>query len=277
MSDHSADAAGPITGGGGHQLAEDRLKRSLDELSMLSSRHLDLEESLVQVATLAVAAIPHADGAGLTLLEHGRPDKIVSTAVFVTEVDAIQYGLGQGPCITAAETGETVVSGSLGGDRRWSRFGAQVARLGVHSVLSLPLSTPDGVVGAMNVYAHPKHAFDERDARLGERFSGPAAIAVQNAQVLSQAKRLADQLQIALTTRAVIDRAVGIFMSRSGISEVDALERLRKLSQSEHHKLADVAQSVVEEAVRKARVRQGRPGDDPAEKPGTRDRGRPVA
>ena len=43
----------------------------------------------------------------------------------------------------------------------------------------------------------------------------PAAVAVQNAQVLAQTQRLAAQLQSALETRGVIDRAIGIMMSRS--------------------------------------------------------------
>ena len=59
-------------------------------------------------------------------------------------------------------------------------------RLGVHSAVSLPLITPDGVIGAMNVYARAKYAFDDRAAELGEIFAVPAAIAVQNAHVLAQ-------------------------------------------------------------------------------------------
>jgi AmiR/NasT family two-component response regulator len=86
-------------------------------------------------------------------------------------------------------------------------------------------------------------------------FSVPAAIAVQNAQVLAQTKRLAGQLQNALSTRAVIDQAIGIMMSRSGSSADEAFDRLRTLSQNQHRKLNAVAQSVVDQAVRRARSR----------------------
>jgi GAF domain-containing protein len=166
--------------------------------------------------------------------------------------------MGQGPCISAAREGHTVVSGSLGADSRWPRFGGRIARLGVHSVMSLPLITPDGVVGAMNVYAHGKNSFDDRAAELGEIFATPAAIAVQNAHVLAQTRRLANRLQSALEIRGVIDRAVGILMSRSGITEQEALERLRSLSQHEHRKLAEVARQIVDEAVARARARNRR-------------------
>jgi GAF domain-containing protein len=234
---------------------EDDLRTSIGSLATLASEQLGLEDLLTEVATFAVRAIPGADGAGLALLESGRADTVVMTAPFVGEIDDIQYGIGQGPCITAAAERRTVTSGSLGGDSRWPKFGARAARLGVHSALSLPLLTPTGVVGAINVYAHAKHVFDQRAADLGELFAVPAAIAVQNAQVLAEARRLASSLQYALNTRAVVDRAVGILMSRSGVSEHEALARLRGLSQHEHHKLVDVAQSIVDEAVRRARSR----------------------
>jgi GAF domain-containing protein len=237
---------------------EEDLRESLAGLSRLAADRLVLEDLLTQVATYAVQAIPGADGAGLTLLEEDRADTIVATAPFVTEVDDIQYGMEQGPCISAAREGQTVMSGSLGGDPRWPRFGGRVARLGVHSVVSLPLITPDGVVGAMNVYAHDKNVFDDRAAELGEIFAAPAAIAVHNAHVLAQTRRLADKLQSALEVRGVIDRAVGIVMSRSGSTEHEALERLRSLSQHEHRKLAEVASQIVEEAVARARARNRR-------------------
>ncbi|MCW2812253.1 MAG: hypothetical protein JWP61_2711 [Friedmanniella sp.] len=255
---------GAVLDGGGkgvdpqeQQLSEEHdLRSSVAALATLGTGRLGLEDLLTEVAAFAVRAIPGADGAGLTLLESGRADTVVMTTPFVHEVDDLQYGIGQGPCITAAAERRTVRSGSLGGDARWPRFGARVARLGVHSALSLPLLTPSGVVGAINVYAHAKHVFDDNAARLGELFAVPAAIAVENAQVLANARRLAISLQRALETRAIVDRAVGIVMSRSGASADEALSRLRTLSQHEHHKLVDVAQTLVDEAVRRARSRR---------------------
>jgi hypothetical protein len=92
---------------------EDDLRESLAGLSRLTNR-LGLEDLLTRVATYAVRAIPGADGAGLTLLEDDRANTIVATAAFVSEIDDIQYGIGQGPCITAAREGHTVMSGLPG-------------------------------------------------------------------------------------------------------------------------------------------------------------------
>jgi GAF domain-containing protein len=256
--DHSADPVAAERAAGQTTPTQymDDLQDSLAGLSKLATGLLPLEDSLRRVAEYAVRAIPGAEGAGLTLLEEHRSDTIVSTADFVARVDDIQYSLGQGPCISAARDRQTVMSGSLGGDQRWPQFGSRVARLGVHSVVSLPLVTDEGVLGAMNVYAHDKNAFTADAGRLGELFTVPAAIAVQNAQVLAQTKRLASQLQVALSSRGVIERAIGIMMSRSGGTEAEALDRLRTLSQHQHEKLPVVAESIVREAVRRAQARR---------------------
>jgi GAF domain-containing protein len=234
----------------------DDLAVSLSALAGLSAARLTLEDLLTQVATFAVRAIPGAEGAGLTLIEADRADTIVKSAPFVREIDDIQYGLGQGPCISAAREGTTMRSGALQADLRWPQFGRQAAQLGVHSVLSLPLITSDSVVGAMNVYAHAEDAFDERAVELGELFAVPAAIAVQNAQILAQTQRLAAKFQSALINRAVIDQAIGILMSRSGVTPDEAYSRIRLLSEHQNAQITVVAEGIVGEAVRRARARQ---------------------
>jgi transcriptional regulator with GAF, ATPase, and Fis domain len=236
------------------------LQSAIGELAGLVAGSRGLPELLAEVATFAVHAIPGAEGAGVTLLQVDRIDNMVealaASAAFVAEIDDIQYvTLQEGPCITAALERRTVRSGSLGGEKMWPRFGPRVGRLGVHSALSLPLLLPDQVVGAINVYAHDKDVFDEHAAALGELFAKPAAVAVHNAHVLAQATALTAQLQTALTTRAVIDQAIGLLRGRSGRSAEDAFAQLRAISQAEHRKLADVAQRIVDEAVRRARAR----------------------
>src|ERR1700678_3271413 len=236
------------------------LQAGIGGLAGLVADSVGLAELLTEVAGFAVRAIPGADGAGVTLLQLDRVDNMVevwaASVPFVAEIDEIQYvTLKEGPCITAALERRTVRSGSLGGEKMWPRFGPRVGRLGVHSALSLPLLLPDRVVGAINVYAYGKDIFDEHAAELGELFAKPAAVAVHNAQILADALALTVQLQTALSTRPVIDQAIGLIRGRTGRSAEDAFAQLRALSQSEHRKLVDVAQHIVDEAVRRARAR----------------------
>ena len=94
-------------------LAEEQdvdLRESLAALSQLSMGYGGLPSMLVHVAEFAVRAIPGADGVGVMVVHQDRPDTVVASADFVDSVDAIQYGLGEGPCITAAADASTVVS-----------------------------------------------------------------------------------------------------------------------------------------------------------------------
>jgi len=236
------------------------LQLSLHELATLVTGSLGLPDLLSHVATFAVRAIPGADGAGVTLLSDDRGGTKVQVLAashpFVAEIDEIQYEtVNEGPCITAALERRTVRSGSLDGEQLWPRFGPRVGRLGVHSALSLPLLLAGRAVGAINVYARERNAFDDRAAELGELFATPAAVAVHNAQILAQAQALTVQLQSALSSRPIIDQAIGILRGRSGGSAEEAFGLLRARSQADHVKLVEVAHHVVDEAVRRARAR----------------------
>ena len=224
------------------------LAESLRELSELATGDLPLRDMLTKVAEYAVRAIPGAEGAGLTLIAADRSETLVATSQLVSDVDAIQYGVRQGPCITAASDARTVLSHSLGDDKRWPAFGPQVVGLGVHSVLSLPLISPDRVVGAMNIYARHRDAFDDRSAELGQLFAVPAAIAVQNAQVLSQAIALAAHLQSALDGRAIIDQAIGVLIGRDKLSAEAAAGWLRASSEAKGLTVLEVADLTLREA-----------------------------
>lgn len=240
------------------------LQASLSDIAGLVAASMGLEDLLARVAGFAARAVPGADGAGVTLLRvdgaDDRVEALAASAPFVAEIDEIQYVvLGEGPCITAAAERRTVRSGSLGGEKQWPRFGPRVGRLGVHSVLSLPLPLSDRVIGAINVYARRKDVFDEHAAEIAELFAAPAAVAVHNAQVLARARALTEQLQAALSRRPAIDQAIGILRARTGGSSEEAFTRLREMSQNEHVRLGVVAGRIVDEAVRRARARHNAP------------------
>ncbi len=220
-----------------------------------------VSEILRDVAEFAVRAIPGADGAGVTLIRSGDDlPRILTwavTAAFVAEIDAVQYqDLGEGPCLTCMDSRRPAVSGSLGSDNRWPHFGGRVARMGVHSVLALPLTVGERVIGAINSYAHSRDAFAEHAVQLGSQFAGPAAVSVYHAQLLASVWERTDQLQRAVNSRAVIDQAIGIIRSRTGVSAAEAFDRLTQISQSENVKLSVVAERLVQEAVRCAQSRE---------------------
>lgn len=231
------------------------LRTALAELGALALSLEPLPEMLAHVAQFAVDAVATADGAGLTLLREDKAETVVVSHEFVTKIEAVQYGIGEGPCITAADEARTVRVADLDQDQMWPRFSVRARRLGVHSALSVPLLVGDEVIGAINLYAHARNTFDDRAARMAELFAVPAAAAVQIARDLTRARELAGQLETALTSRATIDQAIGVIVARTGCTPEAGFDRLRKISQTENRRLALVAERVLAEAIRSARAR----------------------
>jgi GAF domain-containing protein len=240
---------------------EGDLRTGLRGLSEMVAGARGLFELLGNVAGFAADAIPGVDGAGVALIDQSKGIATLqttsATADFVHQIDAVQYDeLHEGPCITCMETRRPAVSGSLGADGRWPHFGGRVARMGVHSALSLPLIVGEHVVGAINCYANSHDAFGEHSVQLGSQFAAPAAVSIYNADLLSGARARAEKLEEALDHRAVIDQAVGIIRSRSGTSAEEAFSRLIQMSQNGNVKLRVVAARLVEDAVRRAQARR---------------------
>jgi GAF domain-containing protein len=217
-------------------------------------------ELLGDVAEFAARAIPGVDGAGVTVIDTSGDAPSVKawtvTAEFVEQIDSLQYlDMQEGPCITCMRSRRPTVSGSLGSDRRWLRFGGGVARMGVHSALALPMLVGDELVGAINTYARSRDAFGEHAVEMGSQFAAPAAVFVHNGLLLDHAQERTKQLQRALGNRAVIDQAIGIIRARSGVGAEVAFDRLVRMSQAENVKLHIVAERLVDEAVRRAKAR----------------------
>ncbi|MCU1571995.1 MAG: hypothetical protein JWO93_77 [Micrococcaceae bacterium] len=208
------------------------------------------------LAVFAKQAIGAADGVSVALAENGTTRTVVASDTFVQDADDIQYGLDEGPCVSALQEHRAFVSDFLPADRRWPRPGPRVGWIGIHSPLSLPLLIEGRDVGAINIYARSKQAFDREAERLGALFAAPAAVSVANAVVISRAHKYAAQMQAAVSSHAVIDQAIGVMISRSGITETEALEALRLLSQREGIKVIDAARRIVATAQHRARERR---------------------
>ena len=243
---------------GGH----DDPGQSLTGLWGILTAHRSPHETLGAIVELALHTLPAATEADVTMLAGERTAPVVVGTEVARVVEELQQRLGEGPSVTAVQSRDVQVSGSLGGDPRWPRLGPRLGRMGLHSALSLPLLLPSGssappvVVGAMTLYASGRDVFSADDLRVARPLARPAAVLMRNARTLADAQRLAEQLQEALTSRKLIDQAIGILMARTGADPERAFDRLRTMSQSRHVKVVEVARTLLDEAVRSARARR---------------------
>jgi len=205
-----------------------------------------LDANLYQVAELAVRSVVGADLAGITLLRDGKPTTAVFTDPTSPEIDSAQYASAEGPCLDAFRTNAVFRIEDTRTETRWPEFAKAAADHGVLSTLSLPLSAGTGALGALNLYSNAVNGFDDDDSAVV--FGSEAAVVLANAQAFWAARQLAEDLETALASRAVIEQAKGLIIGVRRCSADAAFEVLVKQSQYENRKLRDVAEEIVRNA-----------------------------
>lgn len=184
--------------------------------------------------------VPEADQVSLTIRTSRGHRTLASSDPLAREADALQYALGEGPCLEIADTGGWLRSGDVGADTRYPAWGPRASELGVGSLLAVAVTDRDEPLGALNLYSTRTGAFDDRDV-----VDLALVYAVHATTALSSARH-ASTLQTAISSRHVIGMAQGIAMERYGIDQHQSFELLRRLSSTTNVKLRDVATQIVE-------------------------------
>ena len=225
-------------------------RRAQDALATYFVGESTMSEALTKLCAAALDAVAPAELAGISMTVDARIGTYVFTHPEVIEIDQSQYDTGDGPCVDAFSTGETVIIESTREPGPYPQFRAAAAQHGYLSTLSQPLVARGHVVGALNLYARSEHAFHAGEVEAGEAFATQAAYLLLNHQAYWDAKSLSEHLEVALKSRAEIDQATGIIMAATGCSADDAFQRLRQQSQHENIKLRDIAHEIVTRAQR---------------------------
>ena len=220
---------------------------ALEQLGRLSLRELSMEGLLQTVADLSKTVMPGNPEASVTLLVEGRPTTAVWTDQLAVDLDERQFERGHGPCLHAARTGEMTEVVDARTDTRWRDYLERAVERGALSSLSIPLEVDEEeqVTGALNIYARQAGAFDEDSRAVATRFGPYAAVAAGNLYAYQSARDLADNLQRALESRAVIDQAKGVLIERYKLTPDQAFQLLVRSSMQLNRKVRDVAEHLV--------------------------------
>jgi GAF domain-containing protein len=224
-----------------------------DELAALTARIADLllthegvDEAVSALAEALKEAIPGAAGAGASLMDaRGHRTSTAATDPMVLQADQFQYDLGQGPCLTAWAQQTTVRIEDTRLETRWPAWTRAIAALPLVSVISTPLSSRDGAIGALKVYSPVPGGLDDRAVRLLELLARPAALMLANVQARDAAERLSDGLIRALGDRDAVRTATGILMGRSGLSRDQALAALITTSRKRNEPLPRLSRDII--------------------------------
>ena len=231
-----------ITPGFGDAPAVGSAVAELQQLLLATEEVTDL---LDRLTTLTVKELPGDVSCGITLCRDHGPTTVAGSDGRASQVDEVQYGHRKGPCLRALATGQVVVVDDLADDDRWDGYRMPALGHGVRSSVSVPLHVGNQVLGALNVYATTPRAFGPGEQLVARRFADEASRALELVVLMADRSTMSAHLQAALSSRAVVDRAVGIIVGQHRCTAAEAIEVLRSTAQNRDVALHDVAADVV--------------------------------
>ena len=211
------------------------------------------EDLMQNIAALAARTVPAALTCGITLAQDGHVVTVASADPLALLLDEQQYELDQGPCLQAISTAQIVSAEDLSRETRWDGYPARALAHGVSAIYSSPLLVNDQSIGALNLYADTACAFDQDSRDTAAQLTALAAATITAAMRHYDEATLSDHLRSALSSRSVIDQAMGIIIGMQRCSPTEAFNVLRTVSQNRNIPLREIATELV-----------ARTGDGPA-------------
>jgi GAF domain-containing protein len=216
------------------------------QLGRLSFEDTSMDELLQRIAELSKQVIPGVAEASVSLVENDKATTAAYTGRLALDLDETQYGRGYGPCLEAAVGEEIREITDARTETRWPDYVQVCVERGSLSSLSVPVPVREGIDGALNLYGLDAGAFDDDARDTGRTFASYAAAAVHNMHLYETTRELAENLDTAMRSRAVIEQAKGILMSQRRCDATEAFGLLAAASQRSNRKLRDIAQAIVD-------------------------------
>jgi diguanylate cyclase (GGDEF)-like protein len=170
----------------------DEARRARDELSVLyeaaktMSSSLELQAVLDNLVQVTCRAFAYEYGA-ILLVDEPTNDLVVHAFHgYDLSVRGYRVPVGKGVTGWVQSTGTPVIIPDVRADARYIGFNEVIA-----SEIAVPLIIEGKVIGVFNVESPRPQAFGERDIQILAALSAYATIAIQNARLFEQTKRLA--------------------------------------------------------------------------------------
>lgn len=181
----------------------------------------------------------------VTLLRERKAATVASSSERAAELDEIQYGFGDGPCLTAAREQKVVHVPDIRFNYQWPDYKDAAVRSGIRSVLGVPFDLQGEAKAGLDIYSDMPNRYDDEAIAAIRQEVLLASKALQLAVRLAKHRETAADLEAAMRSRTTIDLALGIIMNQSRCSQEEAIEILTAASNHRNVKLRDLAAEIV--------------------------------
>jgi GAF domain-containing protein len=211
---------------------------------LLLSEEDSSDVSLRQLAELSLELIPGSAAAGVVVAGDNSWAYSASEAC-IAQLHRLQLETGAGPVAETLRFGEARRIDDTADEERWPEVCSAMTAESLRSCLILPLRTDREPGGALALYARERGSFAGAGHDVALLFAAQGGVAMRNASMYKNCRRLVDNLRVALESRAVIEQAKGILVAEYGFEPEAAFKRLSALSQNTNRKVKDIAADLV--------------------------------
>jgi ANTAR domain/GAF domain len=196
----------------------------------------------VRLAAAESAAIVYAAGDDESVRVAASDEQSLMLALGAPEARGI--GSPDGPWTDCQQTGQLITISDIREKLdRWPWFTKMAVQDGFTTVTLIPVSAPDGIVGALALLGGT--APDVAGILLAHSLADAAGAGLALSRELRRLEVAITQLQSALTSRIVIEQAKGILAERWKVSPDEAFGHLRRHARSSQRGLPEVARAVI--------------------------------
>lgn len=212
----------------------------------------DVSETLTSLAELAAEQVSSERHllCGIVLRRARRNTVVATSSLEAQQMDELQAGFDEGPCLEAQETGAVIRVPDVRYEMRWPNYMAAVRDRGLRSILAIPLPVEGSAVAAINFYAREEGAFSEDDVETAKRYAAAVSTVVAIAIRIADVSEGAEDRERALESRTAINMAVGIVMAQNQCSLEEAVGILKAASNHRNIKVRDLAEQIITSTAR---------------------------
>ena len=204
----------------------------------------DTTEVCAAICVAATLTVPGCDHASVLMRRNNDYVTVAASDQIARHVDSLERTTGDGPCLDAIEDAAPQVEPDLTTSTSWPGLSSRVtAETPVRGAMGFRILVDHRKVGAPNLFSDTANEFDTISA---ERAIILAAFATVALNAATNGENV-DTLRRGLQSNREIGRAVGMLMLLKDVTEEEAFDTLRHLSQEMNIKVAEVARAVVEE------------------------------
>jgi signal transduction protein with GAF and PtsI domain len=214
---------------------------TLSKISRAITSDLYLEDILKLIVNLT-ANVMSAKICALWLLDkEAQMLKIRATQAISQEyLEERTLAVGEGVVGAVARDKKPMVIENVLKNRLYKE--KQMARkLGLKSMLSVPMMVKNKVIGVINLYTTEIYKFTRNDIRLLTTVANQAAVAIENTELLVKTKIVQEELE----ARKKIEKAKGILMKENNLTEEEAYSIIRKSSMDKRMPMKEIAEAII--------------------------------